>query len=103
MTEELTLELFQPHEGSAFRLQLDDGESLELELLEVFRLELEDSNRDPAVRQAPFRLTFRGGSTDSYVPQGMFTLTHDALEDQTIFLVPIGPDSDGMRYEAIFN
>jgi hypothetical protein len=37
------------------------------------------------------------------VPQGIYKLENEKLGALEIFLVPIGPDEKGMRYEAIFN
>jgi hypothetical protein len=49
-----------------------------------------------------FSLIFRSG-TQAHVPQAIYTLRHPALGEMDVFLVPIGPDDVGMRYEAIFN
>jgi hypothetical protein len=107
MSELVEIDKFAPHEGSRFRIALDgetdQPDSLELELIEVRSLKLEDENRDPALRSEPFRLTFRGGPKDAYLPQASYTLEHDDLGNVDIFLVPIGPDDQAMRYEAIFN
>lgn len=35
--------------------------------------------------------------------QQMFRLSHPDLGDQKLFLVPIGPGDEGMRYEIVFN
>ncbi len=35
--------------------------------------------------------------------QGTFDLEHDQIGSFALFLVPIGPDAEGMRYEAVFN
>jgi hypothetical protein len=34
--------------------------------------------------------------------QQLFGVEHDVLEPFVLFLVPIGPDDAGMRYEAVF-
>jgi hypothetical protein len=36
------------------------------------------------------------------LPQGSYPLGHQELDGLELFLVPIGPDSLGMRYEAAF-
>jgi hypothetical protein len=33
----------------------------------------------------------------------LFQLNHPDLGDQNLFLVPIGPGDEGMRYEIVFN
>lgn len=37
-----------------------------------------------------------------HVPQGIHRVEHEQLGSLEIFLVPLGPDQQGMRYEAIF-
>lgn len=61
--------------------------------------------------------TTRAGATSCYAlsfsqqtpgrghaAQGIYRLRHDALGEQELFIVPIGPSEAGpMRYEVIFN
>lgn len=103
MTSIIELETFAPYESTTFKVDVGDNETMDLELIEVKSIKMVDENRDGDMRQEPFRLTFRGGPKDAYIPQQILKLTHDELGDLEIFLVPLGPDSDGMRYEAIFN
>ncbi len=49
-----------------------------------------------------FSLIFRGAA-DLALPQGNYRVSHDDLAAGEIFLVPLGPDQEGMRFEAIFN
>lgn len=58
--------------------------------------------RKGATRE-PFSLVFRADSTDFYLPQGIYQLGHERHDLLHVFLVPIGPDETGMRFEAIFN
>lgn len=60
-----------------------------------------DEGTEPAARRAPFSLVFRGPG-DRVLPQRIYRLAHDELGEFEFFLVPIGPDREGMRYEAIF-
>jgi len=103
MTIKLEFDTFHPYASTTFTVRLDDGGSIELDLVEVESIKLVDENRDASLRAEPFRLTFRGGPVDSYLPQQIHTLSHADLGELSIFLVPLGPDSEGMRYEAIFN
>ena len=48
-----------------------------------------------------FSLLFRG-PVDPFLSQGTYRLDHAELGALDIFLVPIGPDAEGMRYEAVF-
>ena len=40
---------------------------------------------------------------DVMLPQGTYKVEHEKLGTLEIFLVPIGPDKEGLCYEAIFN
>jgi hypothetical protein len=53
-------------------------------------------------RQETFSIFFHG-PLDSYMLQGMHKLKHNHLGELGIFLVPIGQDQDGFKYEAVFN
>jgi hypothetical protein len=48
-----------------------------------------------------FSLVFLAPTSDVW-RQGTFTLTHDELGELELFLVPIGADAEGVRYEAAF-
>jgi hypothetical protein len=81
----------------SFRVALD-GASLELELVAADPL----GAGDPAAgRRRPFSLIFRGPAVP-LLPQRIYRLENRALGALEIFLVPIGPDAAGLRYEAIF-
>jgi hypothetical protein len=47
-----------------------------------------------------FLLLFHGPA-DPWWPQGMFRVEHADLGTEDLFLVPLGPDERGMRYEAV--
>jgi hypothetical protein len=49
----------------------------------------------------PFRILFIGNSTP-ILPQRIYRLVHEQMGTVDIFIVPLGPDERGMRYEAIF-
>ena len=55
----------------------------------------------PGLRQ-PFSLLFRG-PTEPVLTQRLYTLDHGGLGTVEIFIVPVGPDADGMCYEAVFS
>jgi hypothetical protein len=46
-------------------------------------------------------LLFRGPRTP-VLPQRIYRLEHAVMGPLEIFLVPIGPDAEGMRYQAVF-
>ena len=98
MLEDLTRESFAPHVGSEFRLPVEGRASVSLTLIEATAL---GPPRAGAPARAPFSLVFRGPRAPM-LPQRIHRLEHDALGPLEIFIVPIGPDGEGMRYEAIF-
>ena len=90
----LTAEDFRPLVGTRFRVGAGPIAS---ELIEVNEL---DGTAGPGLR-SPFSLVFRG-PLEPFVPQGIYRLEHGQLGELDLFLVPIGPDQAGMRYEAVF-
>jgi hypothetical protein len=90
----LTAEDFRAHLGTRFAVPAG---SFECELIEVNDLGAAGAGR----LRAPFSLVFRG-PLDQYLQQGVQRLEHIALGPLDLFLVPIGPDKAGMRYEAVF-
>ena len=89
-----TVETFEPCVGDAFALTADSG-SVELVLASVRAL-----GERPGSRQ-PFALYFLG-PPEPQLPQAIYRLEHAELGVLEIFIVPIGRDADGTRYQAIF-
>ena len=99
MLETFTLATFAEHAGQKFRMHVGPSEAIELELIEIF------ARTSGAVigdaRREPFSIVFRG-PTHPLQQQRIYKLEHEKLGTFELFLVPIGPDKDGMRYEAVF-
>ncbi len=98
MLESLTFGDFSGRIGEEFRVVGRDA-PVALALVEATDLSRPGA---PGPRRAPFSLIFRGPSAP-LLPQRIWPLEHAALGRLEIFLVPIGPDASGMRYEAVFN
>jgi hypothetical protein len=94
---DLTCAEFAACLAQRFRVALG-GASLELELVGA---DLLGSEGAAAGRRRPFSLIFRG-PTAPVLPQRIYRLESASLGTLEIFLVPIGPDAAGLRYEAIF-
>ncbi|MEP6510455.1 MAG: hypothetical protein ABJB02_02615 [Dokdonella sp.] len=72
--------------------------TLTLECKEVRRL------RSPSPRTAPsFAVVWRDRGAARALPQGNYSTDLGARGTAELFVVPIGPDGEGMCYEAIFN
>lgn len=100
MLETFTVQTFAPQVNDTFRVFSDSSAPMDMTLIDVTDLG-PASERDAAQRRAPFSLVFRGPRT-GLLPQRIYRIEHHALGAFDLFLVPIGPDNEGMRYEAIF-
>lgn len=90
---------FTPYLHQCFRIRLNGSEPLDLELVSVSEL-------GAAVREGyrrPFALHFLGPISTQYLAQGTFALEHEQMGILQIFIVPLGPENQRMRYESIFN
>ena len=97
MLESRTIDDFSGRLGERFVLELGEGGEVETELIEVTAL---DAGPESDAR-TPFSIVFRGPH-EPVLPQRIYPLRHDQLGTFGIFIVPIGRDADGVRYEAIF-
>ena len=95
MLERLTAADFGRYRGGRFLIAPSAEPAFEVELIEVS----ETDSPGPVRKQ--FSLVFRGGP-DPPLPQHIYRVEHGELDAIEIFLVPIGPDEAGQRYEAVF-
>jgi hypothetical protein len=114
MLDKLASDDFRPFLHQVFRLYLEPWQEeetlgtraapLELELVQVTDLgpapEPEEDER--LARRRPFSLIFQD-SQMAYAPQQIYMLEHAVMGRLPLFLVPIGPNKKGMRYQAVFN
>jgi hypothetical protein len=99
MSARPTEENFRQHLGTKFAVRVEAPRPLELELDEVKGYRA--GEREPAGMER-FSLFFYGPG-DLMLPQGTFTLEHPAMGEQLLFIVPVGRDERGFRYEVVFN
>jgi hypothetical protein len=96
MADELTLKDFEERIGDEFVAAGDEGAT------RVLRLDRAEAlGEGPEGHRDPFSLIFHE-PRGTVLPQQTHALTHEAMGELQIFLVPIGPDAEGMRYEAVF-
>jgi hypothetical protein len=93
--EFFTKEEFSEHLNTKFAIPLQPSGAVELELLEVV-------STLSTPRQEQFSIFFRGPA-NIYLPQMTYRMKHDAMGELDLFIVPIGQQPDGFRYEAVFN
>lgn len=94
----LTLNDFDPHLNKIFKIRISDEIQLDAELIEVIKL----NNYSPLER-SPFSIVFRTEQKNEYYQQGIFTIIHPQKGNLELFLSPLGFDSVGMKYEAVFS
>ena len=100
MTEpnQFTLAEFSPHVGTTFNIRLSSDNSVDVKLVEA---EVGASNPDQ------FSLLFHdpNASVASHLRQSIYPFAHEQLGELEIFIVPVGPDSEGkgVLYEAVFS
>ena len=100
MSADLRIETFQNLQGDVFRLSAPGDGELELRLTGVAPLSA--ASAAPGSPRTPFALYFHG-PLSPWARQATYRLEHALLGANEMFIVPLGPDERGMRYEAIFN
>jgi hypothetical protein len=93
--EAMTAADFEPRLHDRFRLVGDATAPFEVELIDV------SDGASPGPGRPQFSLVFRGGPTPP-LPQRIYGIEHDEMGRLDLFLVPLGPDTEGQRYEAVF-
>lgn len=102
MLDKVTVSVFAESLGTAFRIHADSNRAVQVELIEATALKFQPVAQGASPTRQPFSVVFRG-PFEPTLPQKIYTLEHSELGRFELFLVPVGPDSKGMCYEAIFN
>ena len=85
--------------NQTFRVTADDSSPQDIELVEVKII------GDPIPGLAPrhsFSLLFHG-PRDALLPQAIYRFENQTVGSLEFMIVPLGPDQQHQRYEAIFN
>jgi hypothetical protein len=101
MFDDLSLikaEDFRSYLNTVLNIRFEEGLTLPAELIGI--TELENINK---LQRQPFSILFRTGQKDGFYSQAIYTIEHPLKGDLQIFLVPLGPDGRGMKYEAVFS
>lgn len=94
----LTLNDFTAFLNQVFKIRISDEIELDAELIELTK----GNNYSPLERN-PFSIVLRTEQKNEYYEQGIFTVEHPEKGTLDIFLTPLGFDSVGMKYEAVFS
>ncbi len=95
MPEALHQESFDGLLHAPFHVAQPGSAGFDLELVDV-------TEYLHTTRQESFSVIFSGPAS-SFIQQGTYHLCNDKLGEVDLFLVPIGHDSNGYQYEAVFN
>ena len=99
MSEFQTEEEFRNHLNTPFRLQVNAPKPIDLTLVGVESRPSESSEQQGMERFSVFFL----GSPEFLLPQNTYRVAHPQMGEFDIFLVAVGKETDGYRYEAVYN
>ena len=97
----ITFDMFEGRVGERFELSGADGQAVSSELLEAVETTEPGGTGPAGQHRTQFSLVFRG-PLEPALPQATYAVEHDELGHLDLFLVPIGRDDTGMRYQAVF-
>ncbi len=97
MLETLRFESFQPLLDESFGIVFE-ADPVAARLTNVRALTPPSTDHEGRL---PWSLVFRVPPDASY-EQGIYRVHHRSFGEVELFLVPIGPDREGMQYEAVF-
>ena len=96
--ETVTHEDFAACLEQSFTIDDEAAGSVEVELIKV---ELRGAFDPDTQSRPPFSIVFLGKS-EPLLPQGIYRMRHPRLGAMELFVVPVGVDAKGVRYEAVF-
>ncbi len=95
---QLSVEDFSAFLNKKLKIKFDENHILEAELIAARQF----NNYSPLERK-PFSLVFRTDQKTDYFMQAIYILIHPEKNEIPLFLVPLGLDAEGMKYEAVFS
>ena len=100
--EQLDFESLASLVKTRFRVWVGANDALELELYEATPPRTTRAGGGPEAVYECFSLLFLGPA-DRLLPQGSYAFECERVGRFDLFIVPIGRDASGVRYEATFN
>jgi hypothetical protein len=88
--------------GTRFRARVTAAENAVFELTQATPGRAPGSSAGKRPVYESFSLLFRGPAQPLF-PQGTYSFEHDQLGSFSMFIVPIGRESDAVVYQAVFN
>ncbi len=90
---------YAKHVNTKFRLLVDAPQPIDLTLVEVSPRKVEPHEQAGMER---FSATFMG-PLGIFLPQQTYRVSHPDMGEFDIFLVALGQEPDGFKYEAVYN
>ena len=97
MLDKLSIADFTPHLNQPFKIKLDEGQSLTVDLIEVKELGQNRAGVDTTSEIKAFSIVFKAAQ-EQYLPQQIYKIHHPTKGQLELFLVPVSPN----KYEALF-
>jgi hypothetical protein len=97
----LTFDLFEGRVGETFEVNVTEEQVVPLELAEAIESTEAGGPGPDGQERLQFSLVFTGPG-ETVLQQGTYRVSHADLGELELFLVPLGPKSGGMQYEAAF-
>jgi hypothetical protein len=90
---------FAKNVNTNFRVDLEESGHMDLKLVAVTPRKIDPTEEAGMER---FSAVF-SGPLDVLLPQRTYHMTHPEMGEFYVFLVAIGQEADGFRYEAVYN
>jgi len=90
---------FSKHVNTKFRVQVEAPVPIDLTLVSVTPRKIEPNEPDGMER---FSAMFMG-PLEIFLPQQTYRVSHPEMGEFDIFLVALGQEPEGFRYEAVYN
>jgi hypothetical protein len=88
--------------GETFTMRSSASEAVPLKLVEAIEKGCGKQDEAQGPQQESFSILFQGPREKS-LPQGTYHFHHHRTSDFALFIVPVGVDDQGCRYEAVIN
>lgn len=99
MPKQLTHRSFEPYLSTNFFIHYSEDGVYEAELVSIDTIGKEPKKSE---QRWSFSLVFHVKDIEKYLTQRIYRLDHPKMGNLEVFLVPLGPDEQGTRYEAVF-
>ena len=89
--------------NTKFQIQLRDAAAIELTLVEVNQHNSGDETAGSAKPATESLSLVLLGPAQPVLPQRIYGLSHEQFGELALFMVPIGRETNGIKYEVVIN